>query len=258
MGLTDLRELPRKTSRRAIPGVGWGGFPGLPWRGRMRRGGFRLVRAGSEAGSGRAGRGRAGRDRGVGPPGAVGKIRLCWAGCVGLDGSPAARHGKASYRAEGSDGSPGLTQENLAEADSGRGVRRLSGPARAGVAGAWGFRPARAGVAGAWGFPAGVVGAWGFPCLPGRGPTGRGGFRLPGRGTTPTSTGVSVEQSLSDQAIKRPSSATRDGYRCTITPFKVGGDGKPVRARRGPATVIGDAGRSEATGDDESPGRRGW
>jgi hypothetical protein len=30
--------------------------------------------------------------------------------------------------------------------------------------------------------------------------------------------------------------------------FKVGGDGKPVRIRRGPATVIGDASREEATG----------
>jgi hypothetical protein len=44
----------------------------------------------------------------------------------------------------------------------------------------------------------------------------------------------------------------------TMHPFKVGGDGKPVGIRRGPATVIGDARRTTATGDVESPGRRGW
>ena len=33
--------------------------------------------------------------------------------------------------------------------------------------------------------------------------------------------------------------------RGTIRPFKVGGDGKPVRIRRGPATVIGDAGGTQ-------------
>jgi hypothetical protein len=43
----------------------------------------------------------------------------------------------------------------------------------------------------------------------------------------------------------------------TMRSFKVGGDGKSVKVRRGPATVIGDAGRIEATGDVESPGRRG-
>ncbi len=48
------------------------------------------------------------------------------------------------------------------------------------------------------------------------------------------------------------------GRRGTIHPFKVGGDGKPVEIRRGPATVIGDARRKTATGDAESPGRRGW
>ena len=32
-------------------------------------------------------------------------------------------------------------------------------------------------------------------------------------------------------------------FACKMAAFKVGGDGKPVRARRGPATVIGDANR---------------
>jgi hypothetical protein len=35
---------------------------------------------------------------------------------------------------------------------------------------------------------------------------------------------------------------------CKMAAFKVGGDGKPVRPRRGPATVIGDASRIHATG----------
>src|SRR5207302_3519116 len=34
--------------------------------------------------------------------------------------------------------------------------------------------------------------------------------------------------------------------RATIPPFKVGGHGKPVRSRRGPATVIGDASRTDS------------
>jgi hypothetical protein len=40
--------------------------------------------------------------------------------------------------------------------------------------------------------------------------------------------------------------------------FEVEGDGKPVRTRSGPATVIGDASHTNATGEDDSPGRRGW
>ena len=35
---------------------------------------------------------------------------------------------------------------------------------------------------------------------------------------------------------------------CKMAAFKVGGHGKPVRVRRGPATVIGDASRINATG----------
>jgi hypothetical protein len=73
------------------------------------------------------------------------------------------------------------------------------------------------------------------------------------------------ECSAACQKLSCPAAGSRaaSGYRSpaprgTILPFKVGGDGKPVEVRRGPATVIGDAGRIEATGDAESPGRRGW
>jgi hypothetical protein len=58
---------------------------------------------------------------------------------------------------------------------------------------------------------------------------------------------------LGHARIKLP--AEKDGG--TISSFEVGGHGKPVGIRRGPATVIGDAVRTRATGDDESPGRRG-
>ena len=42
----------------------------------------------------------------------------------------------------------------------------------------------------------------------------------------------------------------------TSRPFRVGGSGKPVRIRRGPATVTGDAHRISATGPQRGPGRR--
>ena len=41
----------------------------------------------------------------------------------------------------------------------------------------------------------------------------------------------------------------------TITPFKVGGDGKPVRIRRGPATVTGDVSRKQPLADHASAGK---
>jgi hypothetical protein len=53
-------------------------------------------------------------------------------------------------------------------------------------------------------------------------------------------------------------SESRDRPDDRIPPVKVGCDGKPARIRRGPATVFGDAIRLDATGDAESPGRRGW
>src|SRR5947209_20108156 len=43
--------------------------------------------------------------------------------------------------------------------------------------------------------------------------------------------------------------------RGTILQFKVGGNGQPVRIRRGPATVIGDAHRTLPLDDLESSGK---
>ena len=66
--------------------------------------------------------------------------------------------------------------------------------------------------------------------------------------------GVDARQVDRHRSVSLRGAAHRD----TIVAFKVGGDGKPVRDRRGPATVIGDASRNtkplvRAT----APGRRG-
>ena len=55
---------------------------------------------------------------------------------------------------------------------------------------------------------------------------------------------------------RRNLASPADGTAVRSPSFEVGGDGKPVGIRRGPATVIGDVGRLNATGDAGSLGRR--